>query len=187
MPESRPDHTLNTKDLTEVAPGIFYTQLSFVVADEEAISFLKRQASENAVGRARICAHPDAEAEQHDMLIVSNQNTYVAPHRHLSKSESFCVLEGEADILMFDEKGGLTKKFRMGPAGQGLPFFYRMPARQYHSLDIKSEFLVFLESTKGPFVKSDMECAPWAPDAQDWKNGRDYISTLSNTQPDDVE
>jgi len=171
-------YELNTGALNEVAPGIFYTDQSFVVADDGSISFLKHQAGSNAVGRARICAHPDAEADQHDMLIVSNKNTYVAPHRHLSKTESFCILEGEADVLLFEEDGTLTDRFRMSAAGNAVPFFYRMPAKQFHSLDIRSEFLVFIESTKGPFIKTDMENASWAPAASDWENGRAYISSL---------
>lgn len=173
------ENAINIDDLVEVAPGIFYTNTAFVLADDETVAFLKKHASENAVGRARICAHPDPEADQHDMLIVSSKKTYVAPHRHLSKTESFCILEGEADVLLFDEEGNLSDRFSMAPAGNDLPFFYRMPAKQFHSLDIKTDFLVFIESTKGPFVKSDMQNGNWAPDATDEKNGRTYISSLS--------
>nr|WP_306228880.1 WbuC family cupin fold metalloprotein [Aurantimonas sp. CSK15Z-1] len=166
--------------MTEVAPGIFYGREPLVVADDRLVGFLKAQARANAVRRARLCAHPAADAFQHDMLIVSHRDTYVAPHRHRSKSESFVVIEGEAEVFVFEEDGSVSERFVMGAAASGLPFFYRMPTGRYHSLLIRSELLVFVESTIGPFVKSDMEEAPWAPPASDAAAGRAYLSGLGN-------
>jgi cupin fold WbuC family metalloprotein len=164
--------------LREVAPGIFYASEPIVVADAAMVDFLKQHASTNAVRRARVCAHPVPEAEQHDMLIVSHRDTYVAPHRHLSKSESFLVIEGEADVLLFEEDGSLLSQFLMGSAQSGHAFFYRMPARRYHSLRIRSEFLVFAEATRGPFDKADMQNAPWAPAPHEAAAGMSFIQAL---------
>ncbi|MGA7482670.1 MAG: WbuC family cupin fold metalloprotein, partial [Bradyrhizobium sp.] len=124
-----------------------------------------------------LCAHPAPEADQHDMLIASHRDTYVAPHRH-PKSESFLVIEGEADLLLFEADGRLARRITMGPARSGLPMFYRMPAGRYHSLAIRSEVLVFVESTRGPFSRQDMDEAPWAPPAIDADMGRAYIAAL---------
>lgn len=162
----------------EVAEGIFYTNASLVVTDVKTIEFLKQEARINTTKRARLCAHPSADATQHDMLIVSHQQTYVVPHRHKSKSESFIVLEGTTDILIFNNDGVVEKQFVMGPANSGLPFFYRMPKGKYHSLVIKSELLVFLESTIGPFCKEDMEEAPWAPASQYREDGKSYLQEV---------
>ena len=163
--------------LREVAPGIFYTPHEFVLADTALIQFLKERARSTPVRRARLCAHPAPEADQHDMLIASHRDTYVAPHRH-PKSESFLVIEGEADLLLFEADGRLARRITMGPAKSGLPMFYRMPAGRYHSLAIRSEVLVFVESTRGPFSRQDMEEAPWAPPATDADAGRTYIAAL---------
>ena len=171
-------HSLTSGDLFEKAPGIFYTNGSFVHFDCGVISFLKDQARINVKHRARVCAHPSPDAEQHDMLIVSHRDTYVAPHRHLTKSESFLIVEGTATALLFSEDGRNVERLRMGSAGSGLPFFYRMPAQQYHSLSIESEFLVFVEGTKGPFCSTDMENAPWAPAPEDSAAGRAFIESL---------
>ena len=165
-------------DLREAAPGVFYGCEAFLLADYGTVEFLKAQARANALRRARICAHPDPESDQHDMLIASHHETYVAPHRHRSKSESFLVIEGEADILLFEPDGRLANRFLMGPAGSRHPFFYRMPAGRYHSLDIHSELLVFAESTKGPFRPEDTQNAPWAPAPQDIAAGRAFIAAL---------
>jgi cupin fold WbuC family metalloprotein len=170
--------SIRPNGLREVAPGIFYGSDKLMLADRVSIEFLKQQAHASVARRARICAHLDPEAEQHDMLIVCHRNTYVAPHRHPSKSETFLIVEGEADILIFEDDGQLAARLPMGPFGSGLPFFYRMPAERYHSLDIRSEVLVFAESTQGPFRREGTESAPWAPSSQDPEAGRRYIAGL---------
>jgi cupin fold WbuC family metalloprotein len=172
---------IRPRDLREVAPGVFYGSEPFVLADRLIIEFLKEQARTNRLRRARICAHPGPDAEQHDMLIVSHRETYVAPHRHLSKSESFLVIEGETDVLLFGPDGRLATRFTMGPCGSDHPFFYRMPASRYHSLDIRSELLVFAESTKGPFRPEETENAAWAPAPHETGAGRAFIAALRGT------
>jgi cupin fold WbuC family metalloprotein len=167
--------------LNEVAPGIFYAPHEFVLADDALILFLKDKARSTPARRARLCAHPAPEADQHDMLIASHRDTYVAPHRH-PKSESFMVIEGEADLLLFEIDGRLARRITMGPAKSGLPLFYRMPAGRYHSLAIRSEVLVFVESTRGPFSRQDMEEAPWAPSGADAGAGHAYIAALPSPE-----
>jgi cupin fold WbuC family metalloprotein len=170
--------SVTPQDLHEVAPGVFYATRALPLFDAAIIGFLKTQANANPLRRARICAHPSPGADQHDMLIVSHRDTYVAPHRHRSKSESFHIVEGEAAVLLFDDDGARADCFSMGAVGSGRPFLYRMPALQYHSLSIDSEHLVFVESTKGPFRREDMENAPWAPDPLNLQAGRAFIARL---------
>jgi cupin fold WbuC family metalloprotein len=161
--------------LVERAPGVFYTSRPFVLADAALLAFLKAAAARTPLRRARLCAHPDPGAAQHDMLIVSAAGTYVAPHRHPVKTESFVVLEGEADCLLFEADGRIADVVRMGSTGSGQPFFYRMPVNRYHSLAIRSEVLVFAESTMGPFSSAATENAPWAPGATETEAGLAFI------------
>ena len=165
-------------DLSEVADGIYYSRYPLPLVDAEVITFLKQAAAKSPLRRARFCAHLSPDAEQHDMLIVSHRDTYVNPHRHLNKSETFVLLEGSAEIILFDESGEVEKTVKMGTPASGHPFFYRMPPRQFHSLSIESELLVFLENTKGPFRLDDREHAPWAPDAKDTENGKAFIASI---------
>jgi cupin fold WbuC family metalloprotein len=174
---------LRQADLAEVAPGIFYMQGSLIVADQSMIDFLKAAALRTPSRRARLCAHPSADAAQHDMLIVSLCDTYVAPHRHFVKSESMLVIEGLAEAIIFDEAGDVTRRVPMGPASSARTFFYRMPERIFHSLSIETEMLVFVESTKGPFRPEDSENASWAPIHTDVPAGRRYIQSLVAQPP----
>lgn len=162
--------------LREVTPGVFYaTGGPVVLADSDLVLFLKEATKLAPLRRARLCAHPDADADQHDMVIVSHRDTYVAPHRHSSKSETLLVLEGEAHIILFDEDGTAIRSFPMAPFGGDLPFFYRMPAGTFHSLVIKTEYLVFVESTKGPFTPDATGNAAWAPAPNQAEEGRAYL------------
>src|SRR4051794_12533999 len=111
--------------ITEVAPGIFYLRGALITADQSMIDFLKAAALRTPSRRARLCAHPSPDAAQHDMLIVSLRSTYVAPHRHFTKSESLLVIEGLADAIIFDDFGDVTHVVPMGPASSARTFFYR--------------------------------------------------------------
>jgi cupin fold WbuC family metalloprotein len=165
-------------DLSETGEGIYYSPHPLPFADRQLIDFLKQVASTTPRRRARFCAHPSANSDQHDMLIVSHRDTYIAPHRHFGKSETFTVLEGDVDIILFDEQGTVTELITMGAPSSGKPFFYRMPPGQFHALSIRSELLVFLESTKGPFRAADSENAPWAPGANEAAQGKAYIAAM---------
>jgi cupin fold WbuC family metalloprotein len=176
--ESRMSVIIQPSDLTETGEAIYYSPHSLPFADQHLVDFLKRAASTTPRRRARFCAHPAADSDQHDMLIVSHRDTYIAPHRHFEKSETFTVLEGDVDVILFDEQGGVTEFVTMGAPSSGRPFFYRMPPGQFHALSIRSEVLVFLESTKGPFRAGDSESAPWAPGANDAARGKAYIAAV---------
>lgn len=172
------NHTLNEEQLRQVAPGIFYTSRPFVLVDTRIVEFLKAEAKKSGTRRARLCAHPEPASPQHDMLIVSLAGTYVAPHRHLAKTESFLIVEGVAEIALFDEQGAVTDVVTMGESGSGKPFFYRMPAGQFHSLRVLSDALVFVESTIGPFRREESEDAPWAPPPTEERAGLAYLARM---------
>jgi len=163
-------------ELEETSPGVFYTSSEFVTADDHMVAFLKRAANTSPTQRARLCAHPSPAAEQHDMLVVTTRDSYVAPHRHLTKSETFLVIEGQADALLFDDDGTLASIVAMGPAQTGRSFFYRMPHRRFHALRVLSDHVVFLESAKGPYDPDASEYAPWAPGPTETDAGLRYIS-----------
>ncbi len=169
---------LGADDLYETGEGIFYTRQALPVVDQTIVNLLKHTARTTPRRRARLCAHPTPDAEHHDMLIVSHRDTYVTPHRHARKSETFIVLEGLVTALLFNVDGSLQETIKMGPASSGRPFFYRMPPLKFHSLSIESELIVFIESTKGPFRAEDVENAPWAPGPNAIAAGRDFIASI---------
>lgn len=160
----------------QISPEIVYADEGLVVADPAIVAALRDLAEQAPRRRARLCAHPSSDAAQHEMLIVMAGDGYVRPHRHWGKTETFTVLEGEVDALVFDEAGQVTGVAPMGAYGSGRAFFYRMPEGVFHSLAFRTPWLVFLETTIGPFDPSRSEGAAWAPGEDDPAAGRRFIA-----------
>ena len=112
------------------------------------------------------------------MLIVHEKSCYVHPHKHLNKTESFHIIEGQADIIIFDENGSIDEIISMGEKASGLKFFYRLPPSRYHTLVINTDVLVFHEITNGPFRLQDTIWAPWAPNEVNKNSVSIYIAEL---------
>ncbi|KPA34301.1 Cupin fold metalloprotein, WbuC family [Leptospira interrogans] len=53
-----------------------------------------------------------------------------------------------------------------------------MRSSTYHTLMIRSEWLVFLEITKGPFRKEDTIFAPWSPEENDAEKVREFMNKI---------
>ena len=138
-----------------------YGTLAKVTGDD--VVFLKAQAAKNKRRRVRLCAHPGNADLLHEMLIIHVQNTYVAPHKHVNKSESFHIIEGALSVFLFDDDGRVIETIRMGEVTSSRVFYYRLSSSIYHSVLPESEFVVFHEVTNGPFDRRDMVIAPWAP------------------------
>jgi cupin fold WbuC family metalloprotein len=113
--------------------------------------------------RARLCAHPSPSDALHEMLICLARETYVRPHRHADKSESFHIIEGELDLVLFDDAGAVIDVIAMGPYQSGKAFFYRLMEPCFHTILVKTPYALFHETTNGPFDAADTEFAEWAP------------------------
>lgn len=161
-----------------VTPEVLYSDRSFVTVGDAEIAMLKAIAAGTPRRRARICCHPDPSAAQQEMVIVMHASGYVRPHRHFGKTETFLVLDGAVDAILFNEDGTVDEVCSMAAPGQGRPFFYRMPVGRFHGLIYRSEWLVFVETTKGPFDLADSEGAPWAPPESEQAAGREFYKGL---------
>ena len=129
--------------------------------------------------RIRICAHMSPSDKLHDMLIVHGKDCYVRPHKHFSKAESLTILEGEADLILFEEDGLIRDVIRMGELSTNKDFFYRISSSIYHMLIIRSEFLTFHEATEGPFDRADTLFPKWAPE-EDSDSLVDFMKSIEN-------
>ncbi|MBI3252248.1 MAG: WbuC family cupin fold metalloprotein [Candidatus Omnitrophica bacterium] len=161
-----------------LTPEVAYPEDSIVKVSSADIAGLKALAQANPRRRVRLCAHPSTDDTLHEMLIVHEQGTYVRPHRHPGKSESFHIIEGLADVVIFTDEGEISEVISMGPYSSDLVFFYRLGPSLFHTLLIRSLVLVFHETTNGPFRRADLVFAPWAPDECDTADASDFMSHL---------
>ncbi len=157
---------------------VLYPAETIVEVDRRDIEALVARAQSNARKRIRICAHPDAGDPLHEMLIVHTRETYVRPHKHLGKSESFHIIEGQADVVIFDDDGKLLRVISMGEAASGATFYYRLRQPCYHALLVRSAVLVFHEVTNGPFAREGTLFAPWAPGDGEAEAVRGFVRRL---------
>ena len=169
---------------TKVNDEVLYSTENIVKVDALDINELKEKARLNHRKRVRLCAHKTIDEKIHEMLIIHEKSCYVRPHKHINKVESFHIIEGRVDILLFDENGRINNLIPMGDYASGRKFFYRLPPSHFHTLIIRSEVLVFHEITNGPFNPDDTVWADWAPVETEEYKVVEYRAFLKNAIKD---
>ena len=90
------------------------------------------------------------------------------------------MIEGLVDVVMFDDSGNVQDLIRMGDYASGRVFYYRVASPVFHTLIIRSDVLVFHETTNGPFDRSDTVFAPWAPSDDETESVRTFMADLNH-------
>jgi cupin fold WbuC family metalloprotein len=142
---------------------VYYAETPFSVIGPDDLAELKKIASANPRKRARLCVHRKPEALLHEMFIVLGRDAYVRPHSHIGRKEGLMILEGSADLMIFSDSGKVIEVVRM----DSHRFYSHLDEPQYHTLRIRSDFLVFYEATTGPFRREDTVFPDWSPDEAD--------------------
>jgi cupin fold WbuC family metalloprotein len=114
--------------------------------------------------RSRLCLHHSDDDLLHEMIIVFHRDAVIRPHRHRGKTESYHVIFGELDIVLFDDQGQPTRIISMGDLASGKTLVYRQSSPVWHSVIIRSEYAAIHEVTNGPFRVEENEFAPWSPE-----------------------
>lgn len=166
-------------NVEKISEEVFVACDSIVQFGSDEIVFVKQKAQDSPLRRARICAHKTNEDALHEMLIAICADSYIHPHKHFEKSESFHIIEGEVDVVIFDELSQITNVIQMGAPESGRQFFYRLSAPKFHTLLIRSDVLVMHEVTNGPFRKDDSVYASFAPSANREEEAAIYIESLN--------
>jgi cupin fold WbuC family metalloprotein len=167
----------------KVSDGVFVPAVNkesgVVSVGAAEILALKQEAQNSNRKRARLCSHLSSEDTLHQMLLVIQRESYVRPHRHKNKVESFHMIEGEMDVLIFNDQAQVVEKISMSaypkPAGV---FMYRLNKSLYHTLIIHTPSVVFHEITEGPFVPDQTDFAGWAPLETDHEKAQQWLNNL---------
>ena len=170
-------------ELTAESQEVYYTNTGVVCVGEGLVNFLKMASGKLPRQRCRICFHNGPNAAVHEMLIAHHRSCYVRPHRHLRNSESLTVIEGTANMLLFDDVGNIINNLRLEEAGNNDPFFCHIPSNKWHSLIIESEWLIFKEVAQGPFDPASSEFAPWSPPGNLRNDAPEYVDSLESLKP----
>ncbi len=165
--------------LKEINSEVFAAGELIVKVGPPEIAFLKDKLAAAPRGRVRLCAHSGQDDLLHEMIIVLAKNTYVRPHKHPAKSESFHVIEGVVDVVVFGEDGRIAEIIALGDPASGRNFYYRLSSPLFHTLLIRAGPLVIHETTNGPFREGDAIFAPWAPAGEDGAAARAWLERLA--------
>jgi len=125
--------------------------------------------------------HSGPTDNPHRFLNVLLRGTYIRPHRHFQppKSESFLVLEGVAEVIIFDDQGAITARYSLGAESpQGRVWGIDIPPGLWHTILARTARVVCYEVKPGPWEPgSDKEYAPWAA-AEDDSDAMAYCQAL---------
>ena len=148
--------------LRKINDDVYYADDAVVRWGPEEIAFVRTRAKESPRGRARICGHRDPADRLHEMIIGLDRRGYVQPHKHRDRAESFHVFAGKADVVIFDDAGGVREVVSLGDGPNDLRY-YRLNTSTFHTVLVRSPTFVVHETTLGPFDARDTEFALWAP------------------------
>lgn len=161
--------------LIQTSPEVFLAPGPIAEIGASDIAMLREAARAAPKRRARINTHGDGADPLHEMIIALAQDTYIRPHKHPAKSESFHIIEGAVDIVVLDDAGEIVRVVSLSRDGS---FFYRMSRPLFHTLLIRSELLVIHETTNGPFDPAGTVFAAFAPPDTDGAAATAYIAGL---------
>jgi cupin fold WbuC family metalloprotein len=125
--------------------------------------------------------HSGPEDNPHRFLNVLLRETYIRPHRHSAppKSESFLVLEGMAEVILFDDRGAVAARYTLGAESpEGRLWGVDISPGVWHTILPRTARVVCFEVKPGPWVpSSDKEFAAWAP-AENDPDAKAYCKAL---------
>ena len=159
-------------------PEVYHSKESFFSLNKDDINKLINLAKQTPRNRVRFCSHSSDQDTLHEMFIVHPKDAYVRPHKHLDKIESMLVIDGEVDYIMFDDNGKVDNAVKMGDFETKKPFYQTIRQDTFHMLIIKSEWLVFLEITNGPFEKGKTIYAEWSPEESDTLSVETFLNKI---------
>jgi len=168
------------KDLRKLSSEMEVNYMDLLSLDRSSIERIKILAEQNNSGKFRTCIHHSEEDNVHEMLIAHRSTTYVRPHKHRINGESLHIVEGEATAIIFDDEGEIIQAFQVADSSSDHPFYYSMAKAVFHMLLIHTDFLIFKETTRGPFVRDDTLFPDWAPDGKDKREVVTYLTNLRN-------
>ena len=146
-----------------------FIRQAFAEIDNSMIDALKKRAAHSPLRRARYCLHPDPSHPLNVMVIALCRDTYLRPHRFRpDKSKVYHLIEGDMDVVFFDNEGDIIKRIEMGERHTKKTFLCRWAEQIWHTPFPRTDTVVYEEITQGPFVKElDAEYALWSPAEDD--------------------
>lgn len=144
---------------------------------KELLNSISEQAKSNPRLRMNFNMHESMDDDIHRLLNAIEPDTYLPPHRHPEKDETYIVLRGSLFTYFFDDEGKVIEKVKLSP--QEGSYGLEIPANTWHSIVVLEPDTVIFEIKKGPYAPlPPQDFAPWAPEVSDTEGVKKYIDSL---------
>jgi cupin fold WbuC family metalloprotein len=123
--------------------------------------------------------HHDYSDPVNRLLNAMEPGTYVRPHRHADppKNETFIVLRGALDILIFDNDGKITMRQTLSPESGN--YGMDIPAGLWHGMIVREPDTVVYETKTGPYSPlTDKDFAAWSPEPDELDAVQKYLEAI---------
>ena len=141
---------------------VVYANQKLITLSTGDLNFLMKLAKKNKDKSIRLCTHKNKKDNPHEMIILNPKGYKVLPHMHPKNAEAMTVIKGLVDVVIFDNKGKVKEIIKMGDLNSKKIFYYKIPRKTFHTLIIKSPYLIFYEVSKGPFSPKKNFYPKWA-------------------------
>ncbi|MEI7909704.1 MAG: WbuC family cupin fold metalloprotein [Verrucomicrobiota bacterium] len=123
--------------------------------------------------------HPQLEDPVQRLLNALEPWTYIRPHKHVTKEESFVLLRGTVLAVVFNDDGSIRDHFILNSASGNLGLEFE--ENSFHMLTSLESGSVVYEIKEGPFVPhTEGSSAPWAPH-EGTPEGREFLTRIFST------
>ena len=132
--------------------------------------------------RSHLNVHETLDASVQRLFIATEPDTYMRPHRHPQshKWEFFIVLEGEIDLLIFNEEGQLIQRSKMSDSDVRA---VEIPPETWHAYVCQRSATLALEVKEGAYIPTPEEdFAPWSP-VEGSVEAVEYLQWMRAAQP----
>ncbi len=119
--------------------------------DNSSLENLYKEAKKSERLRSHLLLHKSYEDKVQRLLIALVKDSYVEPHYHElpHQWEMFVILEGQIEVILYDNMGSIINKFL---AGENTDIsIVSLEPNEVHSIKCISSQALMLEVKEGPF------------------------------------
>ena len=154
------DSNIGIENLSQLRIDYEARSLSYFPSDQIALSLGiqimngLRERTQESNDSSRVCLHPSSNEAVNVMLIAHPAGFSSRIKRHFSRIKWVIVLDGELEIMLFDEQGNCLSVSGLTTSGDSI---MRIPANQYHSVSCVGGTSLFVEILDGPYLGEELD------------------------------
>lgn len=114
--------------------NILYPSEPLLSMGMQEITFLKHRATASPHKYSRLSMTPDASQKLQEHFSVYQQDSQMQPRKNTRHDTSIHILEGMAEITVFNDTGEVKERFNLGDMGSEHPFYIRIPLNTLYAI-----------------------------------------------------